>query len=464
MIKIINEMEILMHPLEKRGGGSPAAEYFSFALPAIIGMILTAGIVVVDGIFIGRAIGSAGLASVNLTLPVFHVFLGITIMVSVGGAVKSSRLLGQKKAGEAGSVFAGTLVLSVLSTVVLLILLVIFFEPVMGLIRAGGELYDLCRSYFSVIRWFYPVMMLNISLSVFVRTAGRPELSLVFGLMGNVLNIILDYLLIMRFNMGLSGAAAASGVSVTIPLLCSVLFFKSGKSSLSFGKLRLSGRLVAGIFANGSSEMIGQLSVTISVWLFNAIVLKRLGVDGLAAYTIVSYFIMLQGMVLTGLATGLGPVCGYHFGAGHHERLVKILKTALAAGFAAGILGWLIVILCGRPAAAFFSGGNAEVVRIAAGSYTVFTAAFLINGFNLLTSGFLTSLGRARASFVVAALRGLVLNTAALLIFPVLFGDQGIWWTFPVAEALTFLAALPMLAAALRSLTCGIPGTASARS
>jgi len=434
-------------------GPSAAAEFFSYAVPAIISMVLTASIVVVDGLFIGRSVGSAGLAAVNLTLPVFYLFLGTGIMITAGGSILATHKRGAGDSGEAGSIFSDTLAVLVLTTGALLVLLVLFFEPVLSFLRAGDALSGYTRSYLGTIRWFYPFMMLNLGFSGFIRAEGKPALSMVFGLLGNLFNVVLDYLFIFRFGWELRGAALASGISVFIPMILCTGYILSGKSYYRFQRPRFRKETVRGMFCNGSSEMIGQLSVSLSTWLFNWIILQRLGVDGLAAFTIAGYLIFIQGMILTGLATGLGPVVGYHWGAGNRERILQVLKIALTSGFAVGILAWGIVALAGEHLAFGISGGDEAIRRMARSGYWIFTSAFLFNGFNLLTSSFFTSLGEAGPSALISSLRGLVLNCVCILVLPVLLGSRGIWLSFPAAEILTFLVAAGLLVWRLKGFT-----------
>ncbi len=443
----------------------PAAQFFSYAIPAILGMLLTSGIVIIDGLFIGNIIGKEGLASVNLTLPVFYLFLGTTIMIGVGGAVKAGHALGAENNTQADRHFTSTIVLAVIVITVLTLLCFLFMDPLLGKINTSQALSRFVKSYLGTILWFYPVMMMNIVFSIFLRAQGKPGLALFFDLMGNGLNIALDYFMIARWGMGLQGAALASGISVIVPMGCGIWYFLSGRSILRFVKFSWNWRVMAQILFNGSSEMMGQLSVGFTTWVFNLIILSRMGIDGVAAYTIVGYVAFVQIMVITGFAIGLGPIIGYSFGAGKTDHIKRIMNIALISGFVTGIICWVAVLFLSTTIAASFSRGSENIITFAESGFSLFAAAFLLNGFNILITTYFTSIGKAGISVVIASLRGLLLINGLVLILPRFMGDAGVWVSYPLSELMTLGFALMFLKKSYNSdkftykTKAGVPGT-----
>ncbi len=420
----------------------PAAQFFSYAVPSIIGMLLISGIVIVDGLFIGNTIGKTGLAAVNLTLPVLYLFLGITIMIGVGGSVKMGHALGAGNQDMANRHFSSTVALAAVLIIAAMIPCIVFFDLLLAKLNTDPLLYRPLSTYLGTILWFYPAMMINIVFSIFIRAAGKPGLSLFFGLAGNSLNVILDYVMIVRLEMGLSGAALASGISVMIPLYCGLVYFHSGRTMPSFTRFSWAWREVVQTLYNGSSEMIGQLSIGITTWVFNTVLLSRLGVDGVAAYTVAGYITFVQMMVITGFATGLAPIVGYSFGAGETGHIRRIMKIALISGFAAGFLCWLIVCLGALPITRFFIPGNDRVLTLAANGFFIFASAFLFNGFNLLISAYFTAIGNAAISGLIALMRGVLLINLFVLTLPGIMGESGIWLSYPLAELVTLALSL----------------------
>lgn len=423
----------------------PAVQFFTYAVPAIMGMLLTSGIVIIDGLFIGNIIGKTGLASVNLTLPVFYLFLGTTTMIGVGGAVKVGHALGAGNQYQANQHFASTIVLAIIIITGLTLLCFLLLDPLLEMINTRQELNGLVRSYLSTLLWFLPVMMINIIFSIFIRAQGKPGLALFFDLVGNTLNVVLDYIIIAKWEMGLHGAALASGLSVMVPVTCAFLYFRSARSMLQFVKFSWSWQTMGQILFNGSSEMMAQLSVGVTTWVFNLVILSRMGIDGVAAYTVVGYIAFVQIMVITGFATGLGPIVGYSFGAGKTDHIKRIMKIALVSGFVSGAVCWGIVHLSSSTIAGSFSPGNNNIITLVNRGFNLFCAAFLLNGFNILITAYFTAIGNAGISVVIASLRGVLLINLFVLILPKIMGDAGIWISYPLAELLTLIVAMGFL-------------------
>ncbi len=423
----------------------PAAQFFSYAVPAILGMLLTSGIVIIDGLFIGNIIGEKGLASVNLTLPVFYLFLGIAIMIGVGGAVKVGHALGAGKQNQVNSYFSSTIVLALFIITVLTLLCFAFLDPLLEKINTNQGLSQFVESYLSTILWFYPIIMINIIFSIFLRAQGKPGIALLFDLSGNILNIILDYLMIARWGMGLNGAALASGISVIIPMGCAIIYFLSGHSVIKFAKFSLNWRDMGQTLFNGSSEMIGQLSIGITTWIFNIVILSRMGIDGVAAYAIVGYVVFVQIMIITGFAIGLGPIIGYSFGAGKTDHVKHVMRIALISGFITGAICWIIVLFSSSAIAKSFAGGNQDITILARSGFALFTTAFLLNGFNILTTTYFTAIGNAGTSAIIAFLRGVLLINIFVLVLPLFMGDTGIWISYPLAEFTTLIFSMVFL-------------------
>lgn len=420
----------------------PAAQFFSFSIPAILGMLLTSGIVIVDGLFIGKIIGKLGLVSVNLTLPVLYLFLGTAIMVGVGGSVKAGHALGAGREALANRYFSLTIVLAVIIIFSLTLLCGLFFDVIIGKINPNPLLTPLVGVYLGTMLWFYPAMMINIVFSIFMRAQGKPGLSLFFGLAGNALNMVLDYLMIARWGMGLHGAALATGISVMVPMGCGILYFLWGPSVLGFAKFSREWQEAGQILFNGSSEMIGQLAIGITTWVFNRVVLSRMGVDGMAAYTILGYVCFIQMMIVTGFAIGLGPIVGYAFGAGKMNHMNRVMRIALISGFITGVICWVAVLFSSATIAASFSPGNKTLITLARSTFGLFTFAFLLNGFNILVTAYFTAIGSAKISVTIASLRGLLLINLFVLVLPLFMGNIGIWISYPLAELVTLFVAI----------------------
>ena len=460
-------------------GPSPQREFFSYAAPATLAMVLTASIGVIDGLFIGRVVGPTALAAVNLTVPVISVFLAVAIMISAGGSIRAVHTLAMGNRAEAARTFRTTVILVVVTVGVLVAGMNVAFRPVLTAMGAGGTLRGPTATYLGTMRWFYPVMMLNITFGAFARSEGKPHLQLVFGMVGNGLNVALDYLLIVVLGWGLFGAAVASGVSVTVQAALYVLrmargdsvFWPSvggvrglgavravgdevgdvgavgdevGAAPLPRRTLRQWGREAGRIMFNGSSEMVGQMGISVVTWLFNRALLTTVGVHGVAAYTVVGYVVFLFSMVVTGFTIGLSPLAARAWASGNRRRAMAYFWTAQRAAVVVGATVWLVMAFAGPTIAALFTDRAAAVMDVARSRFPLFAAAFLLLGWNLITAGFFTALERPVPSLAIATLRTIGLTPPAIAVLPRIFGAAGIWMSFPAVEAVTALCTLAL--------------------
>ncbi|HYH03506.1 MAG TPA: MATE family efflux transporter [Bacillota bacterium] len=415
--------------------------FWSYCIPCIIGMFLTSFITVVDGIFIGRKIGENGLAAVNLTLPVLYNLLAVTIMIGAGGVTLAAQSLGEKNRSRANHYFSLAVGINVLFVLAATVILILFWDDIIPLLNAKGILSGYVRDYLGIMRYFYVFMMLNLTLSIFIRSEGKPQLSLVFGVVANILNIILDYWLIIRLNYGMKGAALASGISVLIPFLLGICYFLSRHSVYKFQKIRFRWVELTTMLFYGSAEFIGQISISFTTYLLNWLLLRTVGINGVAALTIVGYVSFIQNMIFTGIAVGIHPVISYHYGAKNAPVILGFLRIAQKVVTVVGMMIFLAVLLAGNVIVQFFAGDNLVLQHIASHALKLFAISFLLSGFNIIAAAYFTSLGEARQAATISILRSLVLIIILVWILPMFIGEAGIWLTPPVTEFLTFIVA-----------------------
>ncbi len=434
---------------------SPSARFFANAVPAMIGMTLTSAIVVVDGLFIGRFVGSAALAAVNLTVPVLYLFMAVAIMIAVGGSSLASPLLGSGRQEEAARVRSASLILLLAVTAGLSALVAVFRVPLLALLGARGDTAEPAATYLAVMAAGYPAMMASIGLSIFLRGAGEPIAALRNGLAANLVNVALDWLFIVALGWGVGGAAAASVISSVVGAVLSALTAAAGGNRLGFGRPAFRHGELALLLANGSSELVAQLSVMISTWAFNRATLGLLGTAGLAAMTVMGYLSFVESMLVSGCSIGLAPIVGFGWGAGEAAEVRAARRTAQASAAIIGALCLVFALSGGASFAAVWTKGDAAVTAIVASAFSLFALSFLINGYNMIASAFLTSLQDAVGSAAIAGLRGLVLPVALLAILPRFFGERGLWLAVPIAEAVTLVVAFPLNRRGLRKLDAG---------
>lgn len=413
--------------------------FLSYSIPCIIAMFLTSFITVVDGIFIGCKMGGNGLAAINLTLPVLYILLALTIMIGVGGVTLASHSLGKKDHHQANQNFTFAIIINFLLNLICFIILFFFQEQIIGLLNAKGNIYGYVRDYLGTMKYFYLFMMLNLTISMFIRSEGKPHLSLLFSLVGNLINIILDYLFIIKFNWGMKGAAVASGLAVLIPFFFGILYFRSRWSVYKFTRFNFQWSVLKEMFFLGSAEFISQISLSITIYMFNWMLLKRIGINGVAAFNIIGYISFVENMILTGIAVGIHPVISYHFGAKNPEAILGLLKVALKSVSIVGVATFLLSLLVGNIIIGIFAKNNLELYEIANFGLKLFSISFILNGYNIFVAAYFTSLGDYNTAALISILRSLILVCVLIIILPCLIGNSGIWLTAPLTELITFV-------------------------
>lgn len=412
-----------------------------FAVPSIIAMILTSLISIVDGFFIGNYIGKEAIAAVNLGLPLLYIFLAIGIMVGVGGSSISGRLLGGKKVKESVNVFNQTIVSTTISMFAVSVIMFLFFNIITGMFNADESVKSYFRKYYFVMLMVYPVMMLNTNMGMFIRTEGKPQVFMLITIVSISLNWILDYIFISVLDFGIQGIAYASLISVLAGMLLMIMYFKFRSTVFKLGRYNFSKEVLKETYLNGSSELIGQLSMSITMFAFNYVILREVGTNGVAAFTIAGYVSYIFSMIVIGFGQGASPVISFCSGAGEHDLSRRVRRVTNVFVVILGVVTLLVLNLASGWYSSLFVR-NSDVQKMVMSGISIFAVAFLFLGVNVITSFYFTSIGKARESVLISASRGLVILLIAILILPSIWGMTGVWLVAPVTEILTIFLTL----------------------
>lgn len=427
----------------------PLRSIAQFAVPSVIGMLLTSFITIVDGLFIGNNVGKEGLAAVNLGLPILYVFLGIAIMIGVGGSTLAIQRLGAKKADNANNVFNQTVITLFCFTVIVTIIAKVLLNPILNTLHIANLVRVYINDYYSIMLMIYPIMMMNVVFSMFIRGEGKPQIFMQISILTNLVNVILDYIFISRYNMGVKGAAYASTLSIILGLIITILYFMGRKSKFKLGRFRFYFTDLKATVLNGSSELIGQLSMAITTGLYNVVILNIIGVIGVAAMTIIGYVGYMYSMIVIGIGQGMSPIVSYSFGANDCELVVQIRKLTQKIVFTCGTIIFIAMEIMGNIYARVFSN-NLTLQMMVSRGIRIYSFAFLILGYNVIASFFFTSIGRAKESAIISSMRGLVILSLCIFLLPILFNENGIWLVIPVTEIITFTISFNMVKSAAR--------------
>ena len=408
---------------------------FRFTFPSIIMMIFTSIYSVVDGFFVSNFAGKTAFASINLVMPFIIILGSLGFMIGTGGTALVSRILGEGDEKKANHYFSMLIWLSLLLGIVLAILGVAFMRPVASLLGATKEMIDDCVLYGRVVIAFLAPYMLQNVFQSFLIAAEKPNLGLAATLAAGITNMVLDAVLVGILRWGVFGAALATGISQTIGgLLPFIYFIRPNSSKLHLTKAKFKLRPILQACANGSSELMSNISLSIVSMIYNFQLLKYIGEDGISAYGVLMYVQFVFIAIDIGYSIGCAPIVGFHFGAQNHAELKNMLGKSVKLMCGAGVVMAVLAQVLAAPLARLFVGYDEVLYTLTCHAFRLFSFAFLFAGFNIFASSFFTALNNGLISAVISFLRTLVLQTSSVILLPLIFGVDGIWYAITAAE------------------------------
>lgn len=409
-----------------------------FVLPSIVMMIFTSIYGVVDGLFVSNYVGKTAFVAVNLIMPFLMAISALGFMIGTGGSAIVAKTLGEGKKEQANEYFSMLVYLTLIGGIVLSALGILFSPLIARGLGADGALLTNCVLYARITLLSMPAFMLQNVFQSFFVTAEKPKLGLGVIVIAGVTNMVLDFLLVGVFQIGLAGAAFATVTSECIGGLFPILYFARKNSSLlKLGRTHFNGKIFLCACGNGSSELMTNLSSSIVNSLYNIQLMNLAGENGVAAFGTIMYVNFIFIAIFLGYSIGSAPLVSYHYGAGNHDESKNLFQKSLRLIGIWGLMLFILAQLIARPLAAIFVGYDADLFSMTQNGFRIYCIAYLINGFNIYGSSFFTALNNGLISAAISFLRTLVFQLAAVLLLPLLLGINGIWSAVAVAELLT---------------------------
>lgn len=423
----------------------------------ILGMLGMSGYILADTFFVSSRLGSDGLAALNLAISVFGFINGLGMMLGIGGATRYAICKAREDDREANASFTLSLVAGIGAGVVLVAFGLLFSRPLAGLLGAEDRILPMCAVYLRTAFLFAPFFILNHILVAFVRNDGSPKLAMTAMLVGSLSNIVLDYLFLYPLNMGIFGAALATGTAPIIGIAISSIHIFSGRSRFKAVPTGLSLRKMAAVAGLGIAAFINEFSSGITLVVFNLLVMHAAGTIGVAAYGVVANLALVVLSVFTGIAQGSQPLLSHAYGMQDLSVVRRVYHMALLLASALGLLALGAALLFPAQLVSLFnSEGNAALQAIAEPGLRLYFIGFLFVGFNFVAAALLGATEQASASFRVSFFRGCLGIVPAACLFAFLFGMTGIWLAFPAVELVTLLLSVRLGRRALAGVA--LPG------
>lgn len=406
-----------------------------FTLPSIAMMIFTSIYGVVDGIFVSNFAGKTAFAAVNLIMPYVMAFGTLGFMLGTGGTALISMTMGAGDRKKANEIFSLLTYTAILGGLVLTVLSIAFMRPAAKLLGGQGQMLEDAVLYGCIVQTALPAFILQFAFQSFCVAAEKPNLSLTMTIVSGCANIVLDALFVGVFRWGLVGAAVATATAQILGAVIPLLYFaRENRSLLKLGRCSLDGKALLRTAANGSSELMSNLSMSLVSMLYNLQLMAHAGEDGIAAYGVIMYVNFVFISVFIGLSIGAAPIIGFNHGAQNHDELRNVLSKCLTLLAAFSVALTLAAELIARPLSGIFVGYDPVLHDLTTRGFRIYILSFLLSGFNIFGSSFFTALNNGLISALISFLRTLVFQIGAVLLLPMLFELDGIWWSVVAAE------------------------------
>ncbi len=410
-----------------------------FAIPTIAMSVFMSFYTMVDGLFVSNLIGTDALSAINLTAPVIQLVTAISTMLATGGSAVIMKKMGEHRSQEAREDFTFLILVNVAVGLVMCGAGYAATEKIFGAMGLTAQVAGYCTEYLSRYLLFtVPILLMN-NFTLYMIASEKATLSLICSVSGGVLNMVLDYVLIAVFDMGISGAAIATGLGYSVTAVAGMFLFSGRKCLLHFTRPAFRFRVLANAATNGCSEMATALVTGIITMMFNWTMLRYVGEDGVAAVTIIMYVLMFASSLYTGYSYGVAPMISYYHGEKNHMKLKKLVSVSLRVIAAISVVTVVVSFAATKVLVSVFARPDNPVYELAVTGNRICTLALFFIGFNIFASGMFTALSNGIVSAVLAFSRSFVFMLITMLALPVIFGVNGIWLATPAAELMALL-------------------------
>ncbi|MGV8979703.1 MATE family efflux transporter [Clostridium sp.] len=427
--------------------------FFRYVYTNIIGMIGLSCYILADTFFISKEFGADGLTSLNLAISIYSFINATGLMIGIGSATKYSIYKAQNEHNKANTTFTNSIKMGVLAGI-LFLLIGLFGSPVLSsLLGANKNTFDMTNTYLKTILCFSPFFILNNIFIAFIKNDGNPKLSMAGMLIGSLSNIILDYVFIFPLQLGMFGAAFATGLAPIISMCILMIHCIKKKNDFHFRKSKLAIKEVTRICGLGGSYFTSEIASGIILIVFNLLILKLAGNIGVAAYGIVANLALVSTSIFAGIAYGTQPLISKNFGQGNSENIRHLFKYEILVSLGISAILYVLIVIFNYQLVEIFNRDHIEILsKTASKGLIIYFIGFFFAGINIITSGILSSINKPRHAFIISILRSgcIIVPLALLLSYP--FGMIGIWLSFPLSEILTFIVGVYLAKSSLQRL------------
>ncbi|MDF2615075.1 MAG: family efflux transporter [Clostridia bacterium] len=412
-----------------------------FSIPAIIGMLVNALYNIVDRIFIGRGIGSLGIAGITITFPLMILIMACGMLIGIGANSLISIRLGENKKEEAELIMGNAMSLLIGISLILTAAGLIFIEPILKVLGASQAVLPYAKDYIQVILWGSVFQSVGFGMNNFIRADGQPKIAMVTMLIGALLNTILDPLFIFVLGWGIRGAALATIFSQMVSAVWVLYYFFGGKSTLKvhLRNLKLNFNAVKSTLAIGAAPFAMQLAASLLTIIMNVTLVTYGGDTAISGMGIVNSVAVLFLMPIFGINQGVQPIIGYNYGAQKYDRVKEALKLAIFSATSIVLIGFVVIQVFPKEIVMLFNREDANLITFGTRALRIFMAFLPIIGFQIVSANYFQSVGKPMQAAFLSLSRQVLVLIPALLILPKFFGLDGALIAGPAADLISSL-------------------------
>lgn len=421
-------------------------QFYKYLLPSIGAMWFFSIYTMIDGIFVGRGVGPNALAAVNLSMPFISTIFALALLFSVGGSTLITYNLGKKDHKESNKIFTLTLTLVIIVSLLISSIALMNLNSLVEILGSSNQTTQYVKDYLKIIIVFSPFFMLAYTLEILVKADGNPGHSFILVLISAIINIVLDYILVIKYNYGVKGAAVATGVSQLIACIGYMTHFLLGNAQLKIVKPDINFKNVKSIIKLGFPESLTEFSGGFATFMFNYAIIRYLNSNSIAAFSVIMYMNNLVLSTMVAINQGVQPLISFYHGKADAKCIKKLSKLTIKSTVLWSLIFFAISkIFANEIVSLFISENNIELFNLSVHGLRIYSYSFLIAGFNIIISGFFTAVKNASSAMIISALRGYVTISFTLFFLPYFIGSEGIWLSTLVSELITIVMSIMIL-------------------
>lgn len=415
-------------------------------IPTLMGMMFSALFTITDGIFVGRGVGSAALAAVNFVSPLMLIAIGVGLMFGVGASIVASIHLAVGKLKLARINITQATLASSFLLILLSILIRSFPDELLEFIGCSPTLIPISKEYIAGFALFMVCNGFLIMGGFFIRLNGAPQYAMICSVVAALSNIVLDYIFIFPLQMGVLGAAIATGIGTTIGVVMMIIYLVRRRTRVHFTRVKLSKNSMLLTLRNvgymcklGASSFLGNLSIACMVMCGNVVFLRQMGDAGVAAYSVIGYISPLILMLFQAISQSVQPIISYNYGAKDFVRVRQTVTIAVVTAVIYSIVPGLVMVFCSDQIAALFIPPSDAAYLLCANGLPLHALSLIPVAINLVAIGCFQSVERATSANIITIFRGYIFMVGCFMVVPLFLGDTGAWLSTSIAECLTLV-------------------------